>query len=122
MKGSDHLDFVLDHRLFRPIPDQTLEKLYEQFSTKPLHNFEFLTASQVEAGEAQKEQQLLPAGSHVEISKQLEVPELSGEIERAVWQVERAFKKEEKEKQTQEKLVSQQLPADEKVDEKLSRK
>ena len=56
-----------------------------------------MTRSQVLDGSAAKEEVILTAGSHTQISKALQVPELSGEVERAVWQVENALKKAETE-------------------------
>ncbi len=46
-------------------------------------------------GTAPKEILILPAGNHNVIAKTLGVPELSSEVERAVWQVGNALRKEE---------------------------
>ena len=78
-----------------------------------------MTTSQIEEGTVQKEQSLLPAGAHSVIAKELEAPELSGEVERAIWQIEQATKKEEKEReQKQGSLSSQEAAADEKHEER----
>ena len=37
----------------------------------------------------------MTAGSHIKVAKVLEAPELSGEVERAVWQVEKQLRKED---------------------------
>ena len=42
---------------------------------------------------------VLPAGNHNVIAKTLGVPELSSEVERAVWQIGRALRKEEEQEQ-----------------------
>ncbi|KAK5099888.1 hypothetical protein LTS08_005603 [Lithohypha guttulata] len=112
LKGSDHLDFILDHRLFRPITTDAVQSLYKRFCPHPARNFEFVTRSQVDSGEVQKEELLLSAGAHNEVAKLLEVPELSGEIERAVWQVEQEFRKQEQEKEKLQ-LPSRQNPSGE---------
>lgn len=102
LKGSDHLDFLIDHRLLQPTTTQAIEKLYNKFCPHPILDFEFVTRAQIEAGEVQKEEILLSAGAHNEAAKQLEVPELAGEVERAVWQVEQNLNKEEKELRRQQ--------------------
>lgn len=42
-----------------------------------------------------EERIILEAHSHVELAKVLDVPELSGEVERAVWQINRDKKQDE---------------------------
>ena len=59
-------------------------------------DFHFVTASQIEDGTAPPDQLILTADSHDLVAKTLGVPELSGEIERAVWQVERQLAAERK--------------------------
>lgn len=113
LKGSDHLDFILDHRLFRPISTSAVENLYKRFSPGQLLPFEFLTRSQIEDGAAAQEKLIMPAGAHNEVARVLGVPELSGEIERAVWQVEQTFHKQQ-EQSKQQLDVIQQKAADEK--------
>lgn len=81
-------------------------------------SFEFVTRAQLEEGNVKKEQIILTAGAHVDVSKTLEVPELSGEVERAVWQVEQAFLKEEKEKEEKRQLEAQRVVANEKHEER----
>lgn len=67
---------------------------------------------QLTDGDIKKEQLLLPAGAHSEIAKQLEVPELSGELERAIWQVEQSFLKAEREQDKQREKQPEQMTAD----------
>ena len=113
LKGSDHLDFILDHRLIRPVSNPALEDLYRKLAPKLEHSYTFVTASEVLEGTDPEERMILPAESHSVVAKTLEVPELSGELERAVGQVQKAIEKEKLEK---EKL------AKEKVNEKMKEK
>lgn len=97
----------------------TIENLYRRFAPGLEDSFEFVTRSQVDEGTDKKEEIILPAGAHVEVAKKLEVPELSGEVERAIWQVERAFAKEAKaQEQKQIGNGSQDTVVDEKHDER----
>jgi hypothetical protein len=105
LKGSDHLEFILDNRLYRPVSVEALEDLYEKVAPEA-PDYTFVTTSQVRDGTAPKETLILPPGNHNLIAKTLEVPELSSEVERAVWQVERALRKEE-EQQAAQKDVEQ---------------
>jgi len=123
VKGSDHLDFLIDHRLFRPVSSDTIENLYRRYAPNLEDSFEFVTRSQVDEGTVKKEEIVLPAGAHVEVAKRLEVPELSGEVERAIWQIEQAFAKEAsaQEQQQKQKQIggpSHSTPGDEKHDER----
>ncbi|KIW15983.1 hypothetical protein PV08_06034 [Exophiala spinifera] len=93
LKGSDHLDFILDHRLYRPVSSPELEDLYEQVAPDA-PDFKFLTRSQILDGSAPPEQIILPADSHNVVAKATGVPELSGEVERALWQIQRQFQQE----------------------------
>lgn len=120
LKGSDHLDFILDHRLFRPLSTGTVERLYERFTNGQAQKFEFLTRTQVEQGEGEVEKLIMPAGAHNEIAQALQVPELSGEVERAVWQVEQQFKREAEAhaQATQQSANAQQRSVDVKNEKK----
>lgn len=75
-----------------------------------------MTRAQLEEGDIKKESIIMTAGAHVDVSKSLKVPELSGEVERAVWQVEQAFIKAEKEQDEKRQLEAQQVTANEKND------
>lgn len=87
MKGSDHLDFIVDHRLFRPVSPPEVEDVYEDIAPDA-PDFHFVTRSQVEDGTAPDEVMILTPGSHTVLAQTLGVPELSGEVERAIHQVE----------------------------------
>jgi len=94
------LDFILDHRLYRPISPPEVEELYEQVAPDG-PDFNYVTPSQVMDGSAPPEKMILPADSHDLVAKTTGVVELSGEVERAVWQIQRHFERE-KQKQAQE--------------------
>lgn len=98
MKGSDHLEFICDNRLYRPVSNEQLEDLYEQVAPDA-PDYHYVTRSQLLDGTAPKETLVLPAGNHNVIAKTLGVPELSSEVERAVWQIGRALRKEEEREQ-----------------------
>ena len=92
LKGSDHIDFLLDHRLFEAISTPEIESIYQKTSPDLLHSYEFVTRGQVEEGVDPKEEMLLQASSHTMVAQRLGVPELSGEVERAMWQVAESIK------------------------------
>lgn len=118
LKGSDHLDFIIDHRLFKPISTAEVEALYDRIAPGMQDSFEFVTRSQLEEGDVKKEQLVLKAGAHVDVSKSLDVPELSGEVERAVWQVEQASLKAEKEQEEKDQRGTQQVTVNEKNEQR----
>lgn len=96
-----------------------MKDLYERLAPGMEDSFEFVTKAQLEEGGLKKEQLLLTADAHVEVSKSLEVPELSGEVERAIWQVEQAAaeaekRQAEKEQEQKRQLQAQELTANEK--------
>lgn len=93
LRGSDHLEFIVEHRLFSPNSPKQIEDLYDKIA--PDLDYSFVTRNQILEGSLPPEQVILTEGSHVQIAKTLQVPELSGEVERAVWQVENALKKDE---------------------------
>jgi len=109
----------LDHRLFKTVSTPAVEAIYEQHAPYLQQSFEFVTRAQIEEGTAQKEQPLIPAGAHNTIATDLQAPELSGEIERAVWQIERAMKEEEKEREQKRASAStREVVSDEKHEER----
>lgn len=96
LKGSDHLDFILDHRLYKLQSTKEMEDIYQQIAPKLLHSFVFVTRTQLDEGSAPEEKMILDEGSHTVVAKSLEVPALATEVERAVWQVHQALEKEVK--------------------------
>jgi hypothetical protein len=94
LKGSDRLENILNHRLYRPISTKEIEELYDHIAPES-PDFNFVTASQVEDGTQPKEKLILTATCHTVVARVLQVPELSGEVERAVWQVKNQLKQED---------------------------
>ena len=88
----------MDNRLYQPVSTEQLEDLYEQVAPDA-PDYHYVTRSQVLDNSAPKETLVLPAGNHNVIAKTLGVPELSSEVERAVWQIGRALRKEEEQEQ-----------------------
>jgi hypothetical protein len=101
LKGSDHLDFLVDHRLFRPTSTTHIESIYNQTAPNRLNNFMFVTRSQVLEGIDSEESMLLQPGAHKLVARSLEVPQLAAEVERAIRQVKQSLDQEaEHERQT----------------------
>lgn len=121
LRGSDHLDFLLDHRLLKPVSTPEVESIYTRFAPYEESTFDFVTAAEVEEGKVKQEQLLLPAGAHTDVANTLHVPELSGEVERALWQIEQASKKSQEAQQRgkeEEQQQQQQQTKGEHVDTK----
>lgn len=112
LKGSDHLENILNHRLYRPISTKEVEELYDHIAPNS-PDFNFVTASQIGDSTLPKEKLILTAKSHTVVARVLQVPELSGEIERAVWQVENQMKQEEATATVSKKLESGTANVDE---------
>jgi hypothetical protein len=91
LKGSDHLDFLVDHRLFRPTSTRQIEDLYDNAAPKPLNQYTFVTPSDILRGINTKESLLLEPGVHSLVARSLQVPQLAVEIERAVHQVKESL-------------------------------
>jgi hypothetical protein len=85
-----------------------LEDLYEKVAPDA-PDFSFVTKNQLLDGTAPKDELILPPGHHNLIAKTLNVPELSSEVERAVWQVDNALRKEKEEEQKQAQTNVQQV-------------
>jgi len=114
LKGSDHLDFIIDNRLFQPTPTPELESVYRKTVPNLPNSFTYVTKSQVEEGIDPDEKLLLTSSSHTLIAKNLGVPELGGEVERAVRQVETSLKREDEERQAKENLEAARQEAEQK--------
>lgn len=72
-------------------------------------DFHFVTRSQILDGSAPPEQLILTRNTHNKIAKVLKVPELGGEVERAIWQVTQQMREQQEQKSKQKsKQKSQQ--------------
>ena len=97
----------MERKLLVPTPSAILDKLYSRNgSPSPA------------ADPAVKEQMLLTQDQVRSVSKTLNIPALEIELERAIWQVEQALQKAEKEKSQ----PSDSAEAVKKVDEKQEAK
>lgn len=87
--GGRHIKWLIDRKLLQPSPSETLDKLYGCEEGQALtHGI---------AGEEKegKEEMLLTEKQARSFSDELEMPSLALELERAIWQVEEAIKKDE---------------------------
>lgn len=71
-----------------------MEAVYRKAAPDRLNSYTFVTRSQIDEGVDPEEHMLLTPTSHTLVAKSLGVPELSGEIERAVRQVQNSLEKE----------------------------
>jgi hypothetical protein len=122
LKGSDHLDFMLDHRILRFVSTPKIESIYKTVAPNLQNSYHFVTRNQVLDGEDPREELLLTTDSHSMVSKTLHVPELSGEIERAVKQVTTSMKKQEEEQQREKAATVREktaVPASSETEDKM---
>lgn len=70
-----------------------MEQIYLETAPTLQDSFTFVTRSQVMEGTDPEDQMLLSKGSHKLVAQSLNVPELSGEVERAVSQVEQTLER-----------------------------
>ncbi|RMZ90815.1 hypothetical protein DV736_g1958, partial [Chaetothyriales sp. CBS 134916] len=96
LRGSDHLEHLLTHRLYRPVSTEAVEDLYDRIAPDA-PDFHFVPTAQAKDPLLPKEKLILTPECHGEVSKVLDVPELSGEVDRAVWQIRTQLKKQEDE-------------------------
>lgn len=105
ISGGRHIQWLIKNRLLQESPSEQLDKLYE--NNKPL----------TEDTKDEKEQMLLTQDQVQRFSDTLEIPALTVEMERAIWQVETKLKEEETKSGTaQEAKVEEIKQDDEKKD------
>lgn len=100
--GSKHLQFLLQNQLINLHPSRVLQYAYTEATMdrsleqidKEVKQIALDTPANPEL-EEHKEQMLMSASSGAVIAGQLGVPEIQMEIDRAVWQVERAIDAQE---------------------------
>ena len=86
LSGSKHLEFLVNQKLVTPQPSKILDELYAR-GKKPFDN-----------SNPGEERMFLHASDHKRFAEMLELPELSIELTRAVWQVEKVLKAEAEKK------------------------
>jgi hypothetical protein len=101
LSGSKHIEFLLDKKLVQPKPSRILDELYSA-GKRP---FDTVSSSSTVSQDstADAETMVLHRSDGKRISEALEMPELDVELDRAVWQVEKALtaKKELKEEKAE---------------------
>jgi len=94
-----------------------MEQIYLRTAPDLQDSFTYVTRSQVMEGSDPEEQMLLTASSHKLVAKTLNVPELAGEIERAVRQVEAGLARQ---KDSQEERLKMEAHRKEQEQERKS--
>ena len=90
MAGSKHLEFLLENKLITPKPSKLLDELYA--TGKRSSDAGSLSSSTESLDSKQEEKMVLHKSDGKRISEALGIPELDIELDRAVWQVEKALK------------------------------
>ena len=102
LSGSKHVEYLLDKNLITTCPSRILDDLYttgEQFSDRtPVKETDTSKAFRTE------ERMLLHKSNGKQIAEALKMPELEVELDRAVWQVEKALKAEKELKEEKAEL------------------
>lgn len=105
ISGGRHIQWLIKNRLLQETPSEQLDKLYED------------GGHLIEEAEDGKEQMLLTQAQVQRVSDTLEIPALTVELERAIWQVENKLKKEEVQAQEAAKSRVEEVKDDEKKDQ-----
>ena len=105
ISGGRHIQWLIKNRLLQETPSEQLDKLYED------------GGHLIEEAEDGKEQMLLTQAQVQRVSDTLEIPALTVELERAIWQVENKLKKEEVQAQEAAKSRVEEVKNDEKKDQ-----
>lgn len=91
LSGSKHIEFLLDNRLVKPKPSLILDELYASGKLR------YDAASRLSPEKSQEdlkdleEEMVLHKSDGTRIAKALDLPELDIELDRAVWQVQKAI-------------------------------
>jgi hypothetical protein len=104
--GSKHLEFLLDKKLVTPHSSTILNELYST-GKRPFKPNTVSTAQKSNQPEA--ETMVLHKSDGKRLANALNMPELYIELDRAVWQVEKALQAERKVKQEKTDLDSVNL-------------
>jgi hypothetical protein len=106
LKGSQHVAFLLEKSLIVAKPSQILDELYstgkQPFDAASISGAETLS----EKSSPLEEKMVLQKSNGNRIAGALEIPELDVELDRAVWQVEKALKAQQELKQEQKDLAN----------------
>jgi hypothetical protein len=100
LTGSKHLEFLVNKKLITPQPSKILDELYAG-GQNPFNN-----SKPTDSPNSGEERMVLHASDHKRFAETLEFPELSIELNRAVWQVEKALRVEAEKKQNNDTAKS----------------
>lgn len=104
--GGSHLEFLRQNKLLRLAPSKDLDHIYHPLNPtpgKPLeHPLTDTNPLKSESDLDEGEEVILSHDNGREIAEFLELPELRVEMERAIWQVEQARKRKQKEEASRE--------------------
>ncbi|KAI9830907.1 MAG: hypothetical protein M1819_005289 [Sarea resinae] len=96
LSGSKHIEFILENKLLKPAPSPELDNLYPSDPPSDKAKEAKYTGDRagdnVDALYDKEEVMLLRKHSGEAISNSLDIPELRGELERAIHQVEASLK------------------------------
>ena len=121
--GSQHIEFLLKNKLVHAMPSKMLEIAYAEAKMKEDLRGVRTELSEIASEKSNKpvskapkdeEKMLLSESSGQLIADYLEVPELAVEIQRAVWQVDRALKAKQEYQEEKKELGSATKKPDEK--------
>ncbi|KAI0104751.1 mitochondrial K+-H+ exchange-related-domain-containing protein [Nemania sp. FL0031] len=111
LAGGKHLQWLLSNQFFTLHPSDTLDTIYPRHlpssslpEQEPNHS-KSEASHQSESGQAPPAQErlLLTQDGGRKLARALQVPELEPELERAIWQVENAIRKQSQVSQTEKK-------------------
>jgi hypothetical protein len=115
LSGSKHVEFLLDKKLITPQPSKILDELYSSGKMRfDARSAASKTSENSEDTPAGGETMVLHKSDGKRIAQALEIPELDVELDRAVWQVEKALKAEKELKQEKANLDKASAKPDEK--------
>ncbi|KAM0258119.1 hypothetical protein ACHAQJ_004025 [Trichoderma viride] len=89
INGGKHIQWLLQNKLLQLSPSKALDQLYLKDGQAPIEEM------------SGKEQMLVTQKQIQDFSETLDLPAVEIELERAIWQVERALGKEEQQQQTE---------------------
>jgi hypothetical protein len=95
LSGSKHIEFLLDRKLITTQPSRILDELYASgknpFDTASVSSTSTTSSNNSKASE---ETMILRKSNGKRIAEALKIPELDMELDRAVWQVDKALRAE----------------------------
>jgi len=112
LSGSKHIEFLLDKKLITPQPSKILDELYS--SGKRPFDTRSVSSRASQDSTTGEDSMVLHKSDGKRIAQALEIPELDIELDRAVWQVEKALTAEKELKQEKAKLDEANAKPDEK--------